>query len=158
MQQTVLRALFDKANGANAAERFELTFASLALQGLQLLRDRKNAFDLIILDNELPDMKGSDLVPLINSLVGANGQGREPPQVIMLSMSREPSDVEHSLQAGAGAYLTKPLAYEDVTKIAKYTRREASSKSARVASGAARSERSIPRCREKRYATTAQAE
>jgi CheY-like chemotaxis protein len=70
--------------------------------GLELARQRRP--DLILLDIHLPDLEGTDLLPLI----------RQDPTlaqtpVIVISAENEPQLPARLLAAGAQAYLAKPL-------------------------------------------------
>jgi CheY-like chemotaxis protein/anti-sigma regulatory factor (Ser/Thr protein kinase) len=71
-------------------------------RGLELARDHRP--DLILLDLHLPDMPGQDVLAELR----ADPATREIP-VVILSADATPSQASRLVQAGAHAYLTKPL-------------------------------------------------
>jgi CheY-like chemotaxis protein len=75
-------------------------------RGLELARQHRP--DLILLDIRLPDMEGTDLLPVIRA---DPDLGRTP--VIMLSAEYEPQLPAQMLAAGAQAYLGKPLDFAE---------------------------------------------
>ncbi|MBW3635735.1 MAG: PAS domain S-box protein [Armatimonadetes bacterium] len=70
--------------------------------GLELARQQQP--DLILLDLHLPDINGDEVLGRLQ----AEPQTRDIP-VVMLSADATPRQIERLLQAGARAYLTKPL-------------------------------------------------
>jgi len=70
--------------------------------GLDLAREHRP--DLILLDLNLPDLHGSQML----SLLQADPQTQEIP-VVMISADATPHQIEHFLAAGVRAYLTKPI-------------------------------------------------
>ena len=64
---------------------------------------RRESFDLLILDWELPDLSGVDL------LAWARANLPSPPPVIMLTGRTDDSDIVHGLDTGADDYVTKPV-------------------------------------------------
>jgi CheY-like chemotaxis protein len=79
-----------------------LLSADRGRQGLE--RARQHRPDLILLDIHLPDMEGTDLLPVLRE---DPDLGRTP--VIVLSAENEPQLPAQMLAAGAQAYLGKPL-------------------------------------------------
>jgi DNA-binding response OmpR family regulator len=79
-----------------------LLAAMQASLGLDLARDHHP--DLVLLDLHLPDMLGIDVLRELQ----ANPATRDIP-VIVVSADATPSQVTRLLDAGARAYLTKPL-------------------------------------------------
>lgn len=69
--------------------------------GLSALQSRR--FDLVILDNELPDMNGLEVLLQIGEMYM-----RSP--VMMLTAERSPAKVSRLISAGAQHYLVKPIA------------------------------------------------
>ena len=69
----------------------------------QALRDE--AFDLVLLDVYLPDVKGTDLLHWIRK------EGL-PLTVILITADRNPRTIEQALNLGAADYLVKPFTYE----------------------------------------------
>ena len=70
--------------------------------GLERLRDGR--FDLVLLDMQLPDMHGTELLQQL-----AEEQLLEQAPVVALSASAMPEAVDAALAAGAIEYWTKPL-------------------------------------------------
>jgi CheY-like chemotaxis protein len=65
--------------------------------------------DLVLLDLHLPDMPGQEVLRRLR----ANPNTADVP-VVVLSADARPSQIEHLLDQGARAFLTKPL---DVTEL-----------------------------------------
>jgi PAS domain S-box-containing protein len=99
----LITELFKRIPGA----RLEL--AGSGTEGLS--RARALAPDLILLDMHLPDMHGCDVL---------NALRREPPlgkvPVVALSASAMQEDVDAAMAAGANAYWTKPIEFENFVK------------------------------------------
>jgi DNA-binding response OmpR family regulator len=76
--------------------------ASNGAQAIEALDRRR--FDLVVLDYELPDMSGLDVLTRINQ---SGAAVRSP--VMMLSATREPAKVSRLIAAGAQHYVVKPL-------------------------------------------------
>ncbi len=89
------RILEDRAN-------LSLSWASTGGEGLALALHQRPA--LILLDLNLPDMHGGELLSQFKS----NALTRDIP-VIVLSADISPTQIEKMLQAGARDYLTKPF-------------------------------------------------
>ncbi len=64
---------------------------------------RRESYDLLLLDWELPDLSGVDL------LAWARANLPSPPPVIMLTGRTDDSDIVHGLDTGADDYVTKPV-------------------------------------------------
>lgn len=64
---------------------------------------RRESFDLLILDWELPDLSGIDLLAWVRSTLPS------PPPVIMLTGRSDDSDIVSGLDTGADDYVTKPV-------------------------------------------------
>jgi CheY-like chemotaxis protein len=75
-------------------------------RGLELARQHRP--DVILLDIHLPDMEGTDLLPILREDAVL---GRTP--VIVLSAENEPQLPAQMLAAGAQAYLEKPLDFAE---------------------------------------------
>jgi CheY-like chemotaxis protein len=70
--------------------------------GLDLAREHRPA--LVLLDLHLPDLPGQDVLQRLRT----DGRTRAIP-VIVMSADASPARVRHLLEAGARAYLTKPI-------------------------------------------------
>ncbi len=64
---------------------------------------RRESYDLLLLDWELPDLSGIDLLAWARSNLPA------PPPVIMLTGRTGDGDIVHGLDIGADDYVTKPV-------------------------------------------------
>jgi two-component system, chemotaxis family, response regulator Rcp1 len=74
-----------------------------------------NAIDLIILDIKLPKKDGKEVLKEIKSSVTLDNV-----PVIMLTNSDSKEDIQESYEHKANAYITKPLAMQDLIETAKY--------------------------------------
>jgi CheY-like chemotaxis protein len=70
--------------------------------GLELARE--HGPDMILLDLHLPDINGDEVLRRLRAEPETQGI-----PVVMLSADATPRQIERLLQAGASAYLTKPL-------------------------------------------------
>jgi len=80
--------------------------------GLELAREQRP--DLILLDLHLPDISGNEVLQRLR----AEAATRDIP-VVMLSADATPRQIERLLQAGANAYLTKPLDVKQFLEVIK---------------------------------------
>ena len=85
----------------------ELISASQGLPGLELVRARQP--DVVLLDINLPDVSGEEVMRLIR----ADPLTTNIP-VVVLSADANYRQVQHLLEAGAVAYLTKPIDINDL--------------------------------------------
>src|ERR1700752_1960882 len=76
-----------------------------ALEALQTLG--AEAFDLNLLDMELPGMKGWELLKLLRD------KGRDIP-VVLVTVLEDVSDKVRALDLGADDYVVKPFAFEEL--------------------------------------------
>jgi CheY-like chemotaxis protein len=72
--------------------------------GLGLELAREHGPDMILLDLHLPDINGDEVLRRLRAEPETQGI-----PVVMLSADATPRQIERLLQAGANAYLTKPL-------------------------------------------------
>jgi CheY-like chemotaxis protein len=86
------------------ADRPGATLLTTMQGGLGLALAREHAPDLVLLDLHLPDMPGAEV---LRSLRGDLRTRRIP--VVIISADATPGQVERLREAGADAYLTKPL-------------------------------------------------
>lgn len=92
-----------------------------AVDGLEALtKIRKNRFDLVILDINLPKLDGLALLEKIRQ------EGSEVP-VLILSARRDRNDITAGLKNGADDYLTKPFSIEEMVLRVKAILRRTSS-------------------------------
>ncbi|EXB82440.1 Two-component response regulator [Morus notabilis] len=88
---------------------YEVTTCGLATDALRLLRERKDVFDIVISDVNMPDMDGFKLLEHV-------GLEMDLP-VIMMSVDGETSRVMKGVQHGACDYLLKPIRMKELKNI-----------------------------------------
>ncbi|OVA17586.1 SANT/Myb domain [Macleaya cordata] len=88
---------------------YEVTTCCLARDALDLLRERKDGFDIVISDVNMPDMDGFKLLEHV-------GLEMDLP-VIMMSVDGETSRVMKGVQHGACDYLLKPVRMKELKNI-----------------------------------------
>jgi hypothetical protein len=86
-------------------DEFEVTIASTASEGMVYIS--KNEFDLILLDNKLPDMNGIEILKKLGNVK------KETPVIIFTSKGNDELVVE-SLREGAATYISKASSYIDL--------------------------------------------
>ncbi|XP_022869834.1 two-component response regulator ARR12-like isoform X1 [Olea europaea var. sylvestris] len=89
--------------------QYHVTVKSQAREALQILRENKDRFDLVISDVHMPDMDGFKLLELV-------GLEMDLP-VIMLSANSDPKLVMKGVTHGACDYLVKPIRIEELRNI-----------------------------------------
>ncbi|XP_017253699.1 two-component response regulator ARR12 [Daucus carota subsp. sativus] len=89
--------------------QYHVTLANQARIALNMLRENRNRFDLIISDVHMPDMDGFKLLELV-------GLEMDLP-VIMLSANSDPKLVMKGITHGACDYLVKPVRVEELRNI-----------------------------------------
>lgn len=89
--------------------QYNVTTTSQAVVALQMLREKKNKFDLVISDVHMPDMDGFKLLELV-------GLEMDLP-VIMLSAYGDTELVMKGISHGACDYLLKPIRIEELKNI-----------------------------------------
>ena len=106
---------------------FQVTIAADGLDALNLIR--KNKFDLILLDVNLPKVDGFAILEKIRASA--------PTQpIIMISARTEKDDVTHGLRLGADDYIRKPFSVEElVLRVENRLRRNTTSEVANFICG-----------------------
>lgn len=89
--------------------QYHVTTTSQAITALEMLRENKNYFDLVISDVHMPDMDGFKLLELV-------GLEMDLP-VIMLSANGDTRLVMQGITHGACDYLLKPVRIEELKTI-----------------------------------------
>ncbi|XP_010432800.2 PREDICTED: two-component response regulator ARR10-like [Camelina sativa] len=89
--------------------QYHVTTTNQAQTALEMLRENKNKFDLVISDVDMPDMDGFKLLELV-------GLEMDLP-VIMLSAHSDPKYVMKGVKHGACDYLLKPVRIEELKNI-----------------------------------------
>ncbi|XP_060214113.1 two-component response regulator ARR11-like isoform X1 [Lycium barbarum] len=95
---------------------YEVTTCGLAREALYLLRERKDGFDIVISDVNMPDMDGFKLLEHV-------GLEMDLP-VIMMSVDGETSRVMKGVQHGACDYLLKPIRMKELRNIWQHVLRK----------------------------------
>ncbi|XP_050375098.1 two-component response regulator ARR11 isoform X2 [Argentina anserina] len=88
---------------------YEVTTCGLARDALYLLREKKDGYDIVISDVNMPDMDGFKLLEHV-------GLEMDLP-VIMMSVDGETSRVMKGVQHGACDYLLKPIRMKELRNI-----------------------------------------
>ena len=68
--------------------------------------------DLILLDMDLPDMTGDEVLRHLRADPATNGL-----PVVILSADANPQQIDRLMAAGADGYLTKPIAVSDILRV-----------------------------------------
>ncbi|KHN44399.1 Two-component response regulator ARR11 [Glycine soja] len=95
---------------------YEVTTCCLARHALSLLRERKDGYDIVISDVNMPDMDGFKLLEHV-------GLEMDLP-VIMMSVDGETSKVMKGVQHGACDYLLKPIRMKELRNIWQHVLRK----------------------------------
>ncbi|KAF5746508.1 two-component response regulator ARR11-like [Tripterygium wilfordii] len=95
---------------------YEVTTCCLARDALNLLRERKDGYDIVISDVNMPDMDGFKLLEHV-------GLEMDLP-VIMMSVDGETSRVMKGVQHGACDYLLKPIRMKELRNIWQHVLRK----------------------------------
>lgn len=82
---------------------YEVSLANTAAEGLRLAQSEH--FDMYLLDTRLQEASGFDLCEQICEVIGQS-------PVVFLSAAAYETDKQRGLQAGALAYLTKPVNFD----------------------------------------------
>jgi len=90
--------------------------ADLAENGLQVLRRlEKKAYDLILMDIQMPEMDGVETTIIIRSRVAEEVR----PQIVALTAHAMPGDREKYLSLGLDDYISKPIKLEELIRVLK---------------------------------------
>ncbi|GJU75925.1 response regulator 12 [Tanacetum coccineum] len=102
--------------------QYHVTSTTEAVTALQMLRENRNRFDLVISDVHMPDMDGFKLLEIV-------GLEMDIP-VIMLSADSDPKLVMEGINHGACYYLVKPVHLEELRNVWQHViRKKVESKS-----------------------------
>lgn len=84
------------------ADGHEVRIAGDGVEGLEVLRAERGAYDVVVLDVMLPRMDGFDVARTLRA------EGDFVP-ILMLTARARPEDVLHGFESGADDYLPKPF-------------------------------------------------
>ncbi|XP_020527764.1 two-component response regulator ORR21 isoform X2 [Amborella trichopoda] len=98
------------------SNNWEVTTCNLAEDALKMLRERKDGFDIVISDVNMPDMDGFKLLELV-------GLEMDLP-VLMMSVDDEKSRVMKGVKHGACDYLLKPVRMKELRNIWQHVYRK----------------------------------
>lgn len=99
----ILNAVLEKAG-------HQVTQSHSGAAALELARH--TAFDFLMIDMEMPDMSGIEVVKTIRSANGPNQRVR----IACLSGREDPQDIQNALESGFDFYFTKPVQFEHLLK------------------------------------------
>lgn len=97
VNQTVIRALLERVG-------YQVTIVEDGEETLDLLTDQSKKFDLVILDMNMPNLSGLDVLKAYRFL-----EVDDHLPIAMLSANALPEAIAECLDAGADDYLTKPI-------------------------------------------------
>src|SRR3954467_5044148 len=113
----LIRRAFTKArlmNPLHFVENGDLAIDYLAGRGVYADRETYPLPALLLLDLKLPRKSGFEVLAWVRGEAGL----RVLP-VIVLTSSRESGDVQKAYAMGANTYLTKPVAFDNLTEVIK---------------------------------------
>jgi len=124
-----LRVLLAEDNAVN--QKVALSYlsrmgyrADVARTGLEALESvRRNVYDVVLMDVQMPEMDGLEAARRIRSFAPAE----DGPWIIALTASAMTGDAERCLAAGMNDYLAKPVRGEDLAAALRRAPRSASS-------------------------------
>lgn len=99
----ILNAVLEKAG-------HQVTQTQSGVEALRLAREKP--FDFLMIDMEMPDMTGIEVVRAIRQESGPNQQIR----IACLSGREDPKDIQNALNSGFDWYFTKPLQFDRLLK------------------------------------------
>ncbi|KVH97847.1 CheY-like superfamily [Cynara cardunculus var. scolymus] len=106
---------------------YEVTTCGLAIEALDLLRERKDGFDIVISDVNMPDMDGFKLLEHFYMYVLKPGTGfliTFYELYAVMSVDGETSRVMRGIQHGACDYLLKPIRMKELRNIWQHVYRK----------------------------------
>jgi len=93
--------------------QMETIEAQDGMEALEILSEKHNEIDLVLLDWNMPEMSGYDVLVEIKN----NSQYQDIP-VMMVTTEGQQSNIVAAVRAGASNYLTKPFTTDELeTKI-----------------------------------------
>ncbi|MBV1880540.1 MAG: response regulator [Pseudomonadales bacterium] len=96
------------------ASDFDVDTADHGLDGFQKAVKRKDNYDLIITDLNMPEMDGITMIKRLRALTRFSGV-----PILVVSTESETSKKTSAKEAGANGWIVKPIAAEKLLKAAK---------------------------------------
>jgi len=93
------------------AEGYDVDSASTAEEAMLKVKDRKELFDLVIVDINLPSQNGFEFIKKLKSQAGY----KDIPVMILSGDATAPS-ITHAIEVGAIEYLIKPFKEDELVK------------------------------------------
>lgn len=75
---------------------------------LEKIKERKNDIDLILMDLQLPDIGGLEIIKIVKS-----DDSTKSLPIFVISAYVQESDIKKAMKAGCNNYITKPINLED---------------------------------------------
>jgi CheY-like chemotaxis protein len=113
----LIKRAFSKSHVINpiaCVENGEEAVAYLSGQGQYANRERHPLPFMMLLDLKLPRLSGHEVLKWLREQPGLK---RLP--VVVLTSSREPSDINRAYEIGANSYLVKPVVFEEFSTLLK---------------------------------------
>ncbi|HEX6549079.1 MAG TPA: response regulator [Gammaproteobacteria bacterium] len=113
----LIKRAFSKSHVINpiaCVENGEEAVAYLSGQGDYADRERHPLPFMMLLDLKLPRLSGHEVLKWLREQPGLK---RLP--VVVLTSSREPSDINRAYEIGANSYLVKPVVFEEFSTLLK---------------------------------------
>lgn len=113
----LIKRAFSKSHVINpiaCVENGEEAVAYLSGQGDYADRERHPLPFMMLLDLKLPRLSGHEVLKWLREQPGLK---RLP--VVVLTSSREPSDINRAYETGANSYLVKPVVFEEFSTLLK---------------------------------------
>ncbi|HET7649749.1 MAG TPA: response regulator [Gammaproteobacteria bacterium] len=113
----LIKRAFSKSHVINpiaCVENGEEAVAYLSGQGQYADRERHPLPFMMLLDLKLPRLSGHEVLKWLREQPGLK---RLP--VVVLTSSREPSDINRAYEVGANSYLVKPVVFEEFSTLLK---------------------------------------
>lgn len=87
---------------------YEVIEAYDGKSALEKIRENKDEIDLILMDLQLPELDGLEVIKLVKS----DDSTKNLP-IFVISAHAQESDIKKALKAGCNNYITKPINIED---------------------------------------------
>ena len=99
-----LDAIRDIVSARLRIKGFEITKATDGVEALAILEDQPDGFDLILSDNDMPNMDGLELLKKVRAIPALKDK-----PFIMLTSRTEPEKMKAAKEIGLSAWVKKPF-------------------------------------------------